>query len=275
MNPSFGGQIAECPMANAEYTNDIFINYYPGKAFSIKVGDSIPLNTIINKERLKYFNDLYDSDIYFALTDVNKQYIGFMECNGTQPLYANGMEVVALNYNNIDTYCIKSTEEEDYLVGNTAYKQGYLQIIGGFNPIVCNINKDKHPHITWSIAEVVANAGNNSMNIKAVKDACGSIDVKELESIYNMTIVSTVSSGIGTVGSIAGTITSAISGAEQKKEDADTNKTNNLNLATTITSAVSSAASGTSTVTSGIASSKLKKIIDDIKKCKKEIDKIQ
>lgn len=260
-------------MANKVYSNDIFVDYFAGKSISISADDSIPLNTIINKEKLAYYNDVFKSDVYFYFTDANPSYAGFTKCNRDISASSdNSTEVIGLNSDNIDDWCIKSNKA-GYIVKHMTEKLGHIKVIGG-NSIFCDIGERK-PRISWDLNAVYEETANNNSSIKAVKDACGNIDVKELESIYNMTIVSTVSSGIGTVGSIAGTITSAISGAEQKKEDVNTSKTNGLNLATTITSAVSSAASGTSTVTSGIASSKLKKIIDDIKKCKEAINKIQ
>ena len=273
MNPSIGGKIVNCPMANAEYTNDIFIKYSAGRTVSIKLDDSIPLNTIIDKERLKYFNDLYNSDVYFYLSGANKSNIGFIECNDTVGVAANGEEVVALNYNNIDTYCIKSNEYEDNLVIHTV-PYGYIKVIGG-NNVFCSMNSDKHPSIQWSTLDVLTDTVNKSTQMKKIKEVCGNLDVEELEKVYKMTVASSVTSGIGTVGSIASTVTSAISNNEQKKDDSDDKKVNGLNLATTISSAVGGVASGAGTVTSGIAASKLKKIIDDIKKCKEAINKIQ
>ena len=303
VHTNFGS--VNCPMVNKVYSDDIFV--YPNdKTIEIPANAHIPLNTIISKENLKRYNDLFKNDVYFYFNESNAAYVGFTKCN--RDIGANIAEkndVIALNFNNIDDWCIKSNEKdylENYLDGYTHLASGEIKIIGG-DGIFCDLG-EKKPKRSWvlntslntatdndksitdnnnsiaddneSINEMneSVNALNNSM--QKVKNACGKIDVKELEKIYNLTVASTVTSGIGTASSLAGTVTSAISIAEQKKDDdADSKKVNGLNLATTITSAIGGATSGAGAITSGIASSKLKSIIDDVKKCKEEINKIQ
>ncbi|MGN0929020.1 MAG: hypothetical protein ACI4N3_00055 [Alphaproteobacteria bacterium] len=263
----------KCPMANKVYSDDIFVKFVSENSIGISANDSIPLNTIIDKEKLKYYNEIFNSDVYFYFSGANSIYVGFAKCNRINQ--ANN-ETIALNYNNIDEWCIKSVDEYS-LVNHALNKLGEIKVIGG-NSIYCDVGGDK-PRISWNLNAVYEKAAKNSSNINSlqkVKEVCGKIDVKELEKIYNLTIASTVTSGIGTASSIAGTVTSAISGIEQKKDDeADSKKVNGLNLATTITSAIGGATSGAGAITSGIASSKLKSIIEDIKKCKEEINKIQ
>lgn len=276
VNTIFGTE--KCPMANKVYSDDIFVNYFPGKVVSISANDSIPLNTIIDKEKLAYYNDIFKSDVYFYFTDSNPAYVGFTKCN--RDINANtdmGNTVIGLNLNNIDEWCIKSADEY-YLVNNTAYRMGEIRVVGG-NSIYCNVGEVK-PHISWDINPAFENAATNSKSMtsnqmKKIKEVCGNLDVEELEKVYKMTVASTVTSGIGTVGSIASTVTSAISNNEQKKDDSDDKKVNGLNLATTISSAVGGVASGAGTVTSGIAASKLKKIISDIKDCRDAIREIK
>ena len=263
-----------CPMANKIYSDDIFIDYFPGKTVSISANDSIPLNTIIDKEKLAHYNNVFKSDVYFYFTDANPSYAGFTKCNRDIAGDSNiSTEVIGLNSDNIDEWCIKSNEE-GYIVKHMTEKLGYIKVIGG-NSIFCDVGERK-PYISWDLSAVYEKTANNSNSMQKVKNACGKIDVKELEKIYNLTVASTVTSGIGTASSLAGTVTSAISIAEQKKDDdADSKKVNGLNLATTITSAIGGATSGAGAITSGIASSKLKSIIDDVKKCKEEVGKLE
>ncbi|MBD5405775.1 hypothetical protein HDR59_04480 [bacterium] len=265
-------------MANKIYSDDIFIDYALGKVVSISANESIPLNTIIDREKLAHYNNVFKSDVYFYFTNSNPAYVGFTKCNRDINVNTDmGNTVIGLNSNNIDEWCIKSNDEY-YLVNNTIHKMGEIKVIGG-NSIFCDVGDDK-PRISWDIRPAFENAANNSKSMtsdkmKKVKDICGNLDVEELEKVYKMTVASSVTSGIGTVGSIASTVTSAISNNEQKKDDSDDKKVNGLNLATTISSAVGGVASGAGTVTSGIAASKLKKIISDIKACRDAIREIQ
>lgn len=266
-------------MANKVYSDDIFVNYFPGKNISISANDSIPLNTIIDKEKLAYYNDIFKSDVYFYFTNANSTFVGFTKCNKDINLNMSN-EVIAINSDNINEWCIKSTDEYT-IVNHMAEKLGNIKVIGG-NSIFCDVGGAK-PQISWDLNAVYEKTAKNSelMNktsakMQAVKDACNKIDVKELENIYNLTITSTITSGIGTASSLAGTVTSAISIAEQKKDDeTNSKKVNGLSIASTVTSAIGGATSGVGAVTSGIASSKLKSIIEDVKKCKNEIKKLE
>ena len=260
-------------MANKIYSDDIFIDYALGKVVNISANESIPLNTIIDRKKLAHYNDVFKSDVYFYFTDSNPAYVGFTKCN--RDINTNtdmGNTVIGLNSDNIDEWCIKSADEYT-LVEHTVYRMGKIQVVGG-NSMYCNVGEAK-PYISWDINPAFENAAKTSNKMKKVKEVCGNLDVEELEKVYKMTVASSVTSGIGTVGSIASTVTSAISNNEQKKDDSDAKKVNGLNLATTISSAVGGVASGAGTVTSGIAASKLKKIISDIKACRDAIREIQ
>ena len=250
--------------------------------FRLKGNMNIPLNQYIDKEELKKYKDGFYLGVkadgpLFAIFDCSK-HIGYNQRNIVN-------NITHVTYDNVDILCIKTNTEEQ-LVRRLEEQRGEIYFLNGpsYNCTKLLGGYGQEPvYLSWS-KSILENKVNDAYfnktegqtneetdgpvnNIPKVKEVCGKIDVKELETIQGLSIASSVTSGIGAVGGVAGAITSGLS--INKKES------KGLDIASTITSAIGGATSTAGAVTSGIAAAKLKEIIDNIKKCKEEVSKLQ
>jgi hypothetical protein len=258
----------------------------------LKANMNEPLNKYINKEILK--KEEYKNGLYLYVKGISSNIFGIFKCLQLRP--SVGEEVVHITHDNIDSLCIKSADKET-IISNPETISGDIEFISGKSPTCAKIQiKNEIAKLTWSKSNLLDEITKQTSeaeksdetssvieeisspeekeeeqgpvnNIPKVKEVCGKIDVKELETIQGLSIASSVTSGIGAVGGVAGAITSGL--AINKKES------KGLDIASTITSAIGGATSTAGAVTSGIAAAKLKEIIDNIKKCKEEVSKLQ
>ena len=103
-----------------------------------------------------------------------------------------------------------------------------------------------------------------------MKRDCSDVSIDELLKVKNLMLGSAISSGIGTAVGIAGTTMGAISIINNKKKN-DVELNRKLDIGQTVTSAIGTASSATSLTTSAISTDKLKKLIEDIRRCKQSV----
>ncbi|MGN0930011.1 MAG: hypothetical protein ACI4N3_05210 [Alphaproteobacteria bacterium] len=104
------------------------------------------------------------------------------------------------------------------------------------------------------------------LQVNDISSSCGGIDnssVKNIESIKGLLIGSTITSGIGTVGSITATVTNSIA----TSDSTENNKKKKLNIATKISTGVAGGAQATSAILSGVTINKVNKDKDTADKC--------
>ena len=275
-----------CPLYNKDFDingeNNTFvvdgtgIFSKKGKAgLNLKAKDSVPLTELINVNKLSEYNAKY-GDIYFAIKNSNPTIIGFTECykdinlNSLTPTYPG------LNSGNISNWCIKTSEASELI--NYASQNIKLCVANGDNE-ECDtaFNATEKPCISFFLSEIIEETTEKmekSVSVAKLKEACSGVDISELKKIKNLTLTSTISSGVGALGSITGAVTSGLANTENKKEDTNASKANGLGMAATISSAIGGAGSAAGATTAGIATGKLKKVIEDIERCKSFIDSL-
>lgn len=120
------------------------------------------------------------------------------------------------------------------------------------------------------IEEDVEETDNTLIAVNDIISSCGGIDnssVKNVESIKNMLIGSTITSGVGAATSVVATVTNVKSQSDANDSNEDKTKKQKLDLATKISTGISTASQGASLILGAATINKVNKDKDTADAC--------
>ena len=108
-------------------------------------------------------------------------------------------------------------------------------------------------------------------NANKIIEACDKFNVEDIEKINVRATGATVSSSVGAVAGVAGTVTSGMANSESVRTSQDAQKEKNLNTASNVLAGVTTVASLTSTVFNATQIAAAKRVIETAEQCEEAI----